>query len=110
MRKAISDIVEACGSARADAILKARTSDLVIRPKDRTISGGTFNATLPDNVGIELLAVNFLQYEEEDEVRVRFYPNGTSEEFTIVLLSDDQKGTQISLEVVTGLADVKILR
>lgn len=110
MRKAVSDVQEACFHARADAILKGHTADLVIRPQDRTISGGTFSATLPENVWIEILGVNFLQLEEADEARVHFYSNGTSDEFTIVLNSDDLKAMKISLEVVTGLADVEPLR
>lgn len=110
MRKAVSDMVEACSSARADAILHGKTSDLVIRPQDHTISGGTFSATLPENVWIEILGVNFLQLEEAEEARVHFYPNGTCDEFTIVLNSEEQKAMKISLEVVTALADVEALR
>ena len=110
MRKAVSDMVEACSGARAAAILTGQTADLVIRPQDKTISGGTFSATLPDNVGIEILGVNFVELQEADEARVHFYGNGTSDEFTIVLTSDEHKAMKISLEVVTGLADVEVLR
>ena len=41
---------------------------------------------------------------------MHFYGNGTSDEFTIVLTSDEHKAMKISLEVVTGLADVEVLR
>ncbi|MEO5803053.1 MAG: prepilin-type N-terminal cleavage/methylation domain-containing protein [Verrucomicrobiota bacterium] len=109
IRKAVSDLVEACSAARAAAILSGNTSDLVIHPQDGTISGGSFSATLPENVWIEILGVNFIQFEEAEEARVHFYPNGTSDEFTIVLKSDEQKAQKISLEVVTGLADVEML-
>ena len=110
MRKAVSDMVEACSGARAAAILTGQTADLVIRPQDKTISGGTFSASLPENVGIEILGVNFVEWQDADEARVRFYGNGTSDEFTIVLISDEHKATKISLEVVTGLADVEVIR
>ena len=110
MRKAVSDMVEACSGARAAAILSGQPAELVIRPQDRTISGGTFSATLPDNVAIEILGVNFIELQEADEARVRFYGNGTSDEFTIVLTSDENKAMKISLEVVTGLADVELIR
>ena len=110
MRKAVSDIVEACSGARAAAILTGQTADLVIRPQDKTISGGKFSATIPENVGIEILGVNFMELQEADEARVHFYGNGTSDEFTIVLTTDEHKAMKISLEVVTGLADVELLR
>lgn len=110
MRKAVSDMVEACSDARANAILSGSTSDLVIRPQDRTISAGKFSATLPDNVWIEILGVNFVELQEAEEARVHFYPNGTSDEFTVVLKSDEAKAEKISLEVVTGLADVEELK
>ncbi len=110
MRKAVSDMVEACNSARAAAILSGNISELVIRPKDKTVTGGSFSGTIPNDVGIEILGVNFIQFEDADEARVHFYGNGTSDEFTIVLTSSDQKSRKISLEVVTGLADVEVLR
>jgi prepilin-type N-terminal cleavage/methylation domain-containing protein len=110
MRKATSDLVEACNDARATAILSGTTSDMVIRPQDGTISGGKFTATLPENVWIEILGVNFVELQEAEEARVHFYPNGTSDEFTIVLKSDDDKAQKISLEIVTGLADVETLK
>lgn len=110
MRKASSDLVEACNAARAKAILNGTTADLVVRPFDGTVSGGEFTATFPNNVGIELLWVNFANYLEADSAIVRFYPNGTSDEFTIVLNSDESKPQKISLEVVTGLAIVEVMQ
>lgn len=110
MRKAVSDLERACGEARATAILGGSTSDLVIRPMDGTMSGGNFSANFPENVWIEILGVNFVELQEAEEARVHFYPNGTSDEFTIVLKSDEDKAQKISLEVVTGLTDVEVLR
>lgn len=110
MRKAASDLVEACSGARAAAILTGQTADLVIRPHDKTVSGGTFTGSFPENVGIEILGVNFVELQEADEARVHFYGNGTCDEFTIVLTSDENKAVKISLEVVTGLADVEVIR
>jgi hypothetical protein len=37
---------------------------------------------------------------------VRFYPNGTCDEFTIVIVSDRNEKRIISLDIVTSLADV----
>lgn len=110
MRKAVSDIIDACSDARADAILNSKTSDMVIRPLDRTISGGKFTATFDDNISIETLGVNFQELKDAEEAKVHFYPNGTCDEFTIVMQSSDDKGRQIDLEIMTGLAEVKTLR
>lgn len=110
MRKAVSDLVEACTEARATAILSGEKSDLVIRPQDGSFTGGKFSESLPGNVWIEILGVNFVELQDAEEARVHFYPNGTSDEFTIVLTSDEDKAKKISLEVVTGLAVVEDLR
>ena len=138
IRKATCDMVEACGNARATAILSGEITELIIRPKDGTLTvtkeaalpsglGGAgnfgaattavatppppaFSAQIPGNVAIELLGVNFIEYQEANEARVRFYPNGMSDEFTIILRSDEQESRKITLESVTALADVSIVR
>jgi hypothetical protein len=46
---------------------------------------------------------------EFPEARVRFFPNGTCDEFTVILSSATAE-QQVSLDVVTGLADVKVIR
>jgi prepilin-type N-terminal cleavage/methylation domain-containing protein len=62
-----------------------------------------FPRKLGQDVAIELVAVNMADVMKEKEARVRFYPNGTSDEFTIVLR---QGGVQrrVSVDIVTGLA------
>ena len=60
-----------------------------------------------DRVIIEMFEVNFRPCKDDDEARVRFYPNGTCDEFTIILHSlDTGESKRISLELVTSLADV----
>jgi hypothetical protein len=110
MRKAVSDLVEACNEARALAILNGQKTAMTIRPLDGAVSAGKFSATFPANIGIEILGVNFVELQEAEQAQVQFYPNGTSDEFTIVLVSDEDKAKKISLEVVTGLAVVEELR
>ncbi len=41
------------------------------------------------------------------EARVRFFPNGTSDEMTLIMHSGDQY-RKITLEVTTGLASVEV--
>ncbi|MGA3180956.1 MAG: type II secretion system protein [Verrucomicrobiota bacterium] len=108
MRKAQSDLLEACKNARGEAILKAAPQDLIFRPLDKTFSApGGISAALPESVDIDLLGVNEISYEQEESARVRFYPNGTSDEFIIVIhsLKDGSRCT-ITLDPVTALAEV----
>jgi hypothetical protein len=37
---------------------------------------------------------------------LKFYPNGTCDEFTLVLHGENDEWRKITLEVVTGLPDV----
>ncbi|HWF19189.1 MAG TPA: type II secretion system protein [Verrucomicrobiae bacterium] len=111
MNKAVKDIREACLAARADAILHQKTADLIFHPADRTISAPGFKeATLPNNVEIQILGVNFVQYERADEAKIHFFPNGTSDEFTIVVQDDQFQTRQISLDVMTALPEMEVIR
>ncbi len=109
MRKAVSDFVEACSDARAMAILKEQTTTLTIRPGDHTFKSPSKSFEFPEGVVVEFLGANFsLTAMEEEETTVKFYSNGTSDEFSIVLQSpEDLKTVTISLDIITALADVK---
>src|ERR1051326_2321953 len=147
MRKAVSDVMEACSHARARAILDGVQTDLVIRPgarwfdvvvasnpgsstgpENRLFSpdvsgrdwrmpakrsttqgggGGAFSVKLSDKITIEGLGINGEDYTDDESGRVRFYPNGTSDEFSLVLLSIKGERRNITLEVVTAMADVE---
>lgn len=109
LRAVVTGIVEACSMARAQAILSGQTQELIIRPLDGTVSapGMSEPVVIPNFVQIELLGVNFVELQTAEEARVRFFPNGTSDEFTIVLRSDKNEWRKISLETVTALADVE---
>ena len=137
--KAVSDIVEGCSHARARAILQGVPTEFVIRAEDGNLSIQTaavrrrqafesqdstlipkeatekptaalaFSSQLGEDVIVRFLDVNFKDHMELPEARVRFYPNGTSDEFAIVIETQDGQ-RKIALEVVTGLADVQVLR
>jgi len=69
-------------------------------------TGPGFSAELSDHLTIEGLFVNFFNFKDAEVARVRFYPNGTSDEFLMVLHSSDTgELRQITLEAVTALAD-----
>jgi hypothetical protein len=52
------------------------------------------------------LDINLSEYRESEWARVRFFPNGTSDEMTLVLRSEKNEWRKVSLEVTTGLASV----
>ena len=125
MRKATSDVVEVCSKARAQAILLGTPTDVVFHPLDRrvdfgsgggapeqpNVTAGTGNsATIPEDIAIEMLDINLSEYRESQWARVRFYPNGTSDELTLVLRSNQNEWKKITLEVTTGLASVDKVR
>ena len=135
LRKAVNDIIEVCARARAQAILRGEPTDVRFRPGDRhfglggasppsgaetvgTTDEGNAPAPRPagssvqwaDGITLEMLDVNFIEYKDLEEARVRFYPNGTSDELTIVLRSDQNEYRKISLECMTGLATVEAIR
>ncbi|HZO84817.1 MAG TPA: GspH/FimT family pseudopilin [Verrucomicrobiae bacterium] len=67
---------------------------------------GVFSGRIAEKILIEMLDVNFFEYKDAEVARVRFYPNGTSDEFTIVLRGENEQWRKITLEVVTGLPDL----
>ena len=65
-----------------------------------------FSARLNEIVAVRLLYVNLKDQMEAEESRVHFYPNGTSDEFTIILQVGNEM-RKLSLEVVTSLVNVE---
>jgi Tfp pilus assembly protein FimT len=66
-----------------------------------------YPATLPQSIVVEGLGVNGEDWTEDDEARIRFYSDGTSDAMSIVLRSDENERRNIWLEVVTGLPEVE---
>lgn len=64
----------------------------------------TFPRKLGEDVMVQLVDVNFTELMDAPEARARFYPNGTSDEFTIVYAWHGKQET-VKLDVVTGMAD-----
>jgi len=67
------------------------------------------SARLSEKVLIELMDINKLPHEfrDDDMARVRFFPNGTCDELTLILVSDQNERREITLEITTGLASVE---
>ncbi|MCF7765904.1 MAG: type II secretion system GspH family protein [Verrucomicrobia bacterium] len=69
-----------------------------------------FSRHFPDGVLVSELWVNTKPLLDLPEARVRFYPNGTCDEFKIMLISLEEGEKLISLDVVTGLSEVEVIR
>ena len=106
MRKAVSDMVDVCNDALSHAILSGQTTDVTFHPLDKTFgSSGGKTATLPDGMDFAMLDINQMDFSQSDVSRVRFFPNGTCDEMTVVLhLGEDWR--KITLEFSTSIATV----
>ncbi len=69
----------------------------------------SFNRALEEQVAVEMLDVNFIDQTQYPDGIVRFYPNGTSDEFTIVIRVDAE-WRKVGLDPITGIASVEDLK
>jgi Tfp pilus assembly protein FimT len=129
MRKATSDVVDVCNHARAQAILHGSPVDVIFHPLEGRLEVGggsraagvapedgaearpapqesSSSAQIPEDITIEMLDINLSEYKDSEWARVRFYPNGTSDEMTLILRSPKNEWKKVTLEVTTGLASV----
>jgi hypothetical protein len=90
-------------------------TEVWFHPKDGTcevagggsdVNGGLATSAKIEDAQIQMLDVNLLEYKGADIAKVRFYPNGTSDEMTLILLSDGNQQRGIVLETTTGMASV----
>ncbi|MBI5774909.1 MAG: hypothetical protein HZA89_14360 [Verrucomicrobia bacterium] len=130
LRQTTSDFLEACHDARAQAILRGQVAVLVIDSQSSGMrvemvsdagSAGTeeqqaaregkhgklFSAHWSDDVAIEMVDVNYQNMMEMEQARVRFFPNGTCDEFSIVLRSLQNEYRQVWLDVTTAFATLE---
>ena len=116
MRKAVSDVQQLLGDARTRAIYSNQTTEVVFHPAEKRLeiadapwmnhrcrwrdireqcrlNAGTAQRhgalVLPDGVDIAMLDINLLDFGASEGARVRFFPNGTCDELTLVLHSGD---------------------
>ena len=115
MRKAISDITDVCSSARAKAIFSGQQVVVEFFPGKRTfdVAGGgagkgsvyVSSSTLPAGVEFAMLDINLMDFSASDWCRARFFPDGTSDEMTVIFHAKDQ-WRKVTLEFSTGLPTV----
>jgi prepilin-type N-terminal cleavage/methylation domain-containing protein len=113
MRKAQSDLIEACQKARGGAIINNHVQELIFNGEDRTFEApGAYPLTaFPDSVSVVRWSLNGLAIDPTESVAVRFFPKSTSDEFSIVIRNDqDGKECTLWLDQVTALADLSMSR
>jgi hypothetical protein len=59
-------------------------------------------------IRIRALGLNGLDYSEDEQVEIRFYANGTTDNFKIVIESERGEQRLIFLDPVTGHADFEV--
>ncbi|MHB8523633.1 MAG: pilus assembly FimT family protein [Limisphaerales bacterium] len=72
-----------------------------------------FEAHFSDQILVEVLGVNFHDAiaDKEPPAPVRFFPNGTCDEFAMVVQWPlEQQWRKITLDVITGQPDVEVVR
>jgi len=79
------------------------------KPVPKPGGGVGFNGRIHDEVSIHGIFVNFEDMMDAEQVEVKFYSNGTSDEFTIGMRHEfgDQALRFVQLDSVTGLAYIK---
>lgn len=121
MIETVREIREVCSFARARAIFSGARTQVIFRPYDRTfaLSGGGETTRVPgrtkgsgtsgvfhESLSLEMLDINLMEFKDQSLAVVNFYPNGTSDELTIILRSEENEWRKITLEVTTGLTTV----
>ena len=121
MRKALLGVKDACDNARAQAILQGKTVRLVFHPLEGTFAvegaaaaaqgqGTGMSGSIADSIIIEMLDVNLMEFRDAEQAPVRFFANGTTDEFTLILHSDRNEWRKLTLESTTGLIMVGDVR
>jgi prepilin-type N-terminal cleavage/methylation domain-containing protein len=128
LAETMRELEEVCASARRKAILQGSMAEIIFRPRDRTfqVAGGSPSSgngeavspdattappahsgesgRIPDELFIEMLDVNLSEYKDSEEARVRFYPNGTADELTVIISSPvNHEVFKMAIEATTGL-------
>ena len=119
MRKTVSDVIKLCGDARAEAIFSDQPVQLDFYPADKKLElagmpprgaselpvKSVQSVILPANVDIDMLDIDMIDCRAQPKASVKFYPNGTCDELTLILHSGDD-WQKITLEYSTALASV----
>jgi len=66
---------------------------------------------LPEGIAIMFIGVNFVpDLQNAEAVPVRFYPNGTGDEFAMLIRSDQNDWRKFTMDVATGVVKWEVVR
>ena len=88
----------AAGNQRYD-----ENGEVIIPTQAPPPTGDGITGTFGEDLVIEMLDVNLVECREFDSAEVRFFPNGTCDELTIILRSNKGEWRKISTELTTGI-------
>jgi prepilin-type N-terminal cleavage/methylation domain-containing protein len=90
-----------------DGVARSTTSTTTSSSAASSKDGGSLIADFPrpfgSDVAFELIYVNLVDQMGAEEARVRFFPNGTADEFTLIMHVQGKRRT-IKVDIVTGAA------
>lgn len=134
--QATKDFLDACVHARARAIMEGAPTQLVIRDGGAELSVemapegvvGATNGVSPESVlsalesgagrssfsrriddpevAFEAINVNHRSFMDAPATAVRFYPNGTADDFEAILSWRRTEARRLTIEAMTGIAEV----
>ena len=135
--QATKDFLEACQHARSRAIMEGKTVQIAIRNAGRELTveqapdgvlgaangvssisyreaaypGGTpsFAREFPEEILYERIEVNTVSFLQSAATAIRFYPNGTSDQFAAVITWRRSEPRLITIDMMTALAEAKSL-
>ena len=100
----------------AEERMLSQAEQAIQRKKERARSAAEDTANgeqgdLPDNISIAFIGVNFVpDLQNAEQVSVRFYPNGTGDEFTMLIRSDQNEWRKFTMDVATGILKWEVVR
>jgi hypothetical protein len=119
MVQTVKSLREVCSHARARAIFSGRRTQVVFRPYERTFSLSGAGGEMPkglrnlgtsgrfhDDVRVEMLDINLMDFRDADLAVANFYANGTCDEMVIILTSPDTRRRTLMWDVMTGFSRV----
>lgn len=114
------DVREGGGSTRKSRMESADVAGNEWRMEDRPVptgksSGGgrvemrhKYPAKLPEGVGIYAILANGIDATDLEQAEVRFYADGTCDEFNVILdQPENGERRQVWLEITTGITDIE---
>lgn len=139
LTQACRDFLDACIQARSRAIMESRPMQIVIRdgggevvvePAPDGVTGATngvsavsflqqaegdgpaphFARRFEQGVAFESVIVNQRNFMDAPAAAVRFFPNGTADQFEGVISYRRGEARRLTVEVMTGIADVEGVR